>query len=90
MIAMNMGLPDTTQFPHRVACLGANILHTDRNPDDPAHPYGEERDVADATQMIAELPNGAMIYLIGSTVNELGPEDLIRGNKANYSSAAAR
>lgn len=78
MIAMN-----NMEFPHRVVCLGANIMHTDRNPNDPAHPFGEERDVADATQMIAEFPNGSMIYLLGSTVNELGPEDLIRGNKAN-------
>jgi predicted dehydrogenase len=78
MIAMN-----NMDFPHRVVCLGANIMHTDRNPKDPQHPFGEERDVADATQMIAEFPSGAMIYLVGSTVNELGPEDLIRGNKGN-------
>jgi len=77
MIAMN-----NMDFPHRVVCLGANIMHTDQNPADPAHPFGEERDVADATQMIAEFPNGAMIYLAGSTVNERGPEDMIRGNKA--------
>ena len=70
MIAMN-----NMDFPHRVVCLGANIMHTDKG-------FGEERDVADATQMIAEFPSGAMIYLAGSTVNELGPEDLIRGNKA--------
>jgi predicted dehydrogenase len=76
MIAMN-----NMDFPHRVVCLGANIMHTDQNPKDPQHPFGEERDVADATQMIAEFPNGSMIYLAGSTVNERGPEDIIRGNK---------
>lgn len=70
MIAMN-----NMEFPHRVACLGANIMDTDKG-------YGEKRDVADATQMIAEFPNGASIYLAGSTVNDRGPEDLIRGNKA--------
>jgi len=70
MIAMN-----NMQFPHRVACLGANICHTDKG-------YGEERDVADATQMMAEFPDGSMIYLAGATVNDRGPEDMIRGNKA--------
>ena len=78
MIAMN-----NMEFPRRVVCLGANIMHTDKNPKDPQHPFGEERDVADATQMIAEFPNGSMIYLAGSTVNERGPEDMIRGNKGS-------
>lgn len=70
MIAMN-----NTEFPHRVACLGGNIMDTDKG-------HGETRDVADTTQMIAEFPNGMMIYLAGSTVNERGIEDMIRGNKA--------
>lgn len=70
MIAMN-----NMQFPHRVVCLGANICHSDRD-------YGEEREVADATQMIAEFPDGTMIYLAGSTVNDRGPEDIIRGDRA--------
>jgi predicted dehydrogenase len=77
MIAMN-----NMEFPHRVACLGANILHTDKNLADPSKPYGAERDVADTTQMIAEFPNGMMIYLAGATTNERGVEDMIRGNKA--------
>ena len=77
MIAMN-----NMEFPSRVVCLGKNIMHTDKNLADPSKPYGEERDVADATQMIAEFPNGMMIYLAGSTVNDRGPEDMIRGNKA--------
>ncbi len=63
------------EFPKRVACVGANICHTDKG-------YGEERDVADATMMMVEYPSGAMIYLAGSTVNEQGVPDMIRGNKA--------
>ncbi len=83
MIAMNMGPdPSMVQFPRRVVCLGANILHTDQNPADPGKPFGEERDVADTTQMIAEFANGAQIYLAGATTNERGVEDMIRGNKA--------
>lgn len=70
MIAMSM-----TDFPTRVACLGKDICQTDKG-------HGEPRDVADTTMMIAEFPSGAMIYLAGSTVNEQGVPDMIRGNKA--------
>jgi len=70
MIALNC-----MDFPYRVACVGRDICHTDQG-------HGEPRDVADETQMMAELPSGAIIYLAGSTVNERGLEDLIRGNKA--------
>ena len=71
MIAM-----DIDEWPKRVACLGQNICHTDKG-------HGEERDVADFTMMVAEYPSGAQIYLLGSTVNERGIEDMIRGSKAN-------
>lgn len=70
MIAMDM-----KAFPTRVACLGKDICRTDQG-------HGEARDVADTTMMIAEFPSGAMIYLAGSTVNERGIEDMIRGHKA--------
>jgi len=63
-------------WPKRVACVGQNICHSDKG-------NGEERDVADATMMMCEFPNGAMIYLLGATVNEQGMEDMIRGSKAN-------
>lgn len=72
MIAMAM----TDQWPKRVACVGANICDTDKG-------YGELRDVADATLLTVEYPSGAMIYLAGSTINERGIEDMIRGQKAN-------
>ncbi len=65
-----------TEFPKRVACVGANICDTDKG-------YGEERDVADATMLTVEFPNGSMIFLAGSTVNERGVEDMIRGQKGN-------
>ncbi|MCX8052475.1 MAG: Gfo/Idh/MocA family oxidoreductase [Armatimonadetes bacterium] len=71
MIAMNC-----TDFPYRVACVGKNICNTDNG-------YGEPRDVADETMMLAEMPSGTIIYVAGSTVNERGLEDMIRGNKAN-------
>jgi len=77
LIAMN-----NTEFPSRVVCLGKNIMHTDLNAADPKNNYGEERDVADTTQMIVEFPSGAMIHLLGSTVHEGKVEDVVRGNKA--------
>lgn len=71
MIAMAM----EDQFPKRVSCVGANCCDTDKG-------FGEERDVADFTMMSAEFPGGTQIYLLGSTVNEQGIPDMIRGSKA--------
>lgn len=71
------------EYPKRVACLGSNVLHTDKG-------FGEERDVADSTQMLAEFPSGAMIYLAGATVNEKAPEDMIRGNKATVTFSGSK
>jgi hypothetical protein len=56
--------------------VGANVCDTDKG-------YGEVRDVADSTMLTVEFPSGAMIFLAGSTVNERGVEDMIRGQKAN-------
>src|SRR4029079_14588715 len=38
---------------------------------------------ADTTLMMVDFPCGAMIVLAGSTVNERGIEEIIRGTKAN-------
>jgi len=70
MIAMNL-----TEFPKRVACIGGDLTKSDVG-------YGEPRDVADATMMMAEFPSGPMIYLLGSTVNEQGLQDVMRFSKA--------
>ncbi|MEX0599936.1 MAG: Gfo/Idh/MocA family oxidoreductase [Rhodothermales bacterium] len=56
------------EFPTRVACLGTRKITTDR-------------DVADNTQVLAEFPNGLTIMVIGSTVNEQGLEQVIRGHE---------
>ena len=64
------------EFPKRISCVGSIMCHTDHLPDEP-------RDVAEATLLQVEFPNGAMIFLAGSTVNERGIEDMIRGQKAN-------
>jgi hypothetical protein len=71
MLAMSIN-----EFPSSVACLGANLVDTDTG-------NGEMREVSDTIMMVVEFPSGAMIYLAGSTINERGVEDVIRGNKAN-------
>lgn len=63
------------EFPSRVACLGTNkITLAEVGPDD--------RTVTDNTQVIAEFPSGFGMLIIGSTVNEQGLPQLIRGHEA--------
>lgn len=57
------------QFPTRVACLGTRKITTDR-------------DVPDNTQVLAEMPSGLTLLVIGSTVNEQGLGEVIRGHEA--------
>ena len=56
------------EFPVRVASLGTRKITTDR-------------DVPDNTQVLAEFPSGLTIMVIGSTVNEQGLEQVIRGHE---------
>lgn len=58
------------EFPTRVACTGG-IYHS-----------SNDREVPDTTHMIADFPSGHTIVIAGSTVNEQGLEDMIRGHKA--------
>jgi predicted dehydrogenase len=71
MLAMGIN-----EFPTSVSCVGGTLCDTDKG-------HGEPRDVADTTMMMAGFPCGVQIFLAGSTVNERGIEDLIRGQKAN-------
>jgi len=64
------------EFPQTVCCVGGTLCDTDKG-------NGEPRDVADTTMMMAGFPSGVQIFLAGSTVNERGVEDVIRGQKAN-------
>ena len=71
MLAMGIN-----EFPQTVTCVGGTLCDTDRG-------RGEPRDVADTTMMMVGFPCGTQIFLAGSTVNERGIEDVIRGQKAN-------
>jgi predicted dehydrogenase len=74
---------DIDEYPARVACMGSDMVHTDKGPGPDGKPYGEPREVADTTLMMVEFPSGKMIFLAGSTTNERGVDDVIRGHKAN-------
>lgn len=64
------------EFPKSVACMGGILCDTDKG-------SGEPREVADMTMVTVSFPSKAIIHLAGSTVNERGIEDIIRGQKAN-------
>src|ERR1051325_9917993 len=57
------------EFPRRVCCTGTRKISTDR-------------DITDTTHLLAEFPSGLTLVLAGSTVNEQGLPDMIRGRKA--------
>lgn len=59
----------TTDFPHRVACLGSREITQDR-------------DVPDTTQFMTQFPNGLHMTIMGSTVNEVGLREIVRGHEA--------
>jgi len=58
------------EFPRRVCATGTRKISTDR-------------DITDTTHMLVEYPSGLTFVVAGSTVNELGLQDIIRGRKAN-------
>ncbi|MBW3625479.1 MAG: Gfo/Idh/MocA family oxidoreductase [Armatimonadetes bacterium] len=64
------------EWPSRVACTGGIYMDTDtgNNPD---------RQVADTTHMLVDYPSGHTILVAGSTINETGLNEMIRGHKAN-------
>jgi predicted dehydrogenase len=63
------------EFPSRVVCLGnKRIGDTNLGP--------EDRDVNDNTQLIVEFPSGLNMIILGSSVNEQGIGQVIRGNEA--------
>jgi predicted dehydrogenase len=66
------------EFPVRVAAVGTKAFHTDKNT-----PGTPERDNAEIIEMIAEFPSGMVMHITSSSVNELGTQEVIRGQKAN-------
>ena len=58
------------EFPRRVCCTGTRKVSTDR-------------EITDTTHMLAEFPSGLTFCVAGSTVNEQGLPEMIRGRKAS-------
>jgi predicted dehydrogenase len=56
------------EFPRRVVCTGTRQVSTDR-------------EITDTTHLLAEFPSGLTLCVAGSTVNEQGLPDTIRGRK---------
>ena len=66
----------TPEYPRRVVCTGTRKISTDR-------------EISDTTHLLAEFPNGLTMCVAGSTVNEQGLPDMIRGHKGTiYFSAS--
>lgn len=65
------------QFPTRVASVGSRKVETDKNT-----PGTYMRDVREIVQMIADFPDGMVMHITSSTVNETGTQEMIRGHKA--------
>jgi predicted dehydrogenase len=65
------------QFPLRVVCTGTRKVSTDR-------------EITDTTHILAEFPGGLTLVLAGTTVNEQGLPEMIRGRKATLRFASSQ
>lgn len=58
----------SSELPRRVVCTGTKKVSTDR-------------EITDTTHLLAEMPDGLTFCVAGSTVNEQGLPQIIRGRK---------
>lgn len=67
------------EFPRRVVATGTRKVSTDR-------------DITDTTHLLAEFPSGLTLVAVGTTVNEQGLPEVLRGRKAtlHFSSSQNR
>jgi len=65
------------EYPRRVVATGTRKISTDR-------------EITDTTHLLAEFPNGLTLVVVGSTVNEQGLPDIIRGRKATLHFASSQ
>jgi predicted dehydrogenase len=63
------------EFPRRVVATGTRKVSTNR-------------EITDTTHMLAEYPSGLTLVVAGSTVNEVGLPDMLRGRKGTLSFAS--
>ncbi|SPE53843.1 Oxidoreductase domain protein [Verrucomicrobia bacterium] len=65
------------EFPRRVVATGTLKVSTDR-------------EITDTTHLLAEFPSGLTLVVVGSTVNEQGLADVLRGHKATLHFASSQ
>lgn len=65
------------EFPRRVVATGTRKVSTDR-------------EITDTTHLLAEFPSGLTLVVAGSTVNEQGLPDILRGRKATLHFASSQ
>ena len=65
------------EFPRRVVCTGTRKVSTDR-------------EITDTTHLLAEFPSGLTLVVVGTTVNEQGLPDMLRGRKATLHFASSQ
>lgn len=65
------------EFPRRVTCTGTREVSKDR-------------EITDTTHLLAEFPSGFTLLVAGSTVNEQGLADIIRGHKGTLHFASSQ
>ena len=65
------------EFPRRVVCTGTRKVSTDR-------------EITDTTHLLAEFPSGLTLVVAGTTVNEQGLPDIIRGHKGTLYFASSQ
>jgi hypothetical protein len=59
----------TPEFPRRVVATGTRKVSTDR-------------EITDTTHLLAEMPSGLTLVVAGTTVNQVGLPEMLRGQKA--------
>lgn len=71
------------EFPLRVEALGTRKVETDK-----LTPGTPMRDSPEILQLIAEFPSGMVLNITSSSVNEVGTQEMIRGQKATLTLAS--
>lgn len=65
------------EFPRRVVATGTRKVSTDR-------------EITDTTHLLAEYPSGLTLVVVGTTVNEQGLPDILRGHRATLYFASSQ
>ncbi len=65
------------EFPRRVVCTGTRKVSTDR-------------EITDTTHLLVEFPSGLTLVMAGTTVNEQGLPEVLRGRKATLHFASSQ